>query len=139
MEPGPVLEKGHYLDPNREPLKKHTSNLANWLYILSFAPPCPNPLGSPRKFLSHPYVLYAFGTITSVIAGASLPGFDYLFGYWTNGIGNGGSAGREASPSSILARGTEAAWLATVLGVVYMLSFTTFVICCEIIHSLVTL
>jgi len=126
-----ILEKGQHVDRNSTPLKKHTSNLPNWLYILSFAPACPNPFRSPIDFISHPYILSVLGLITAILAGVALPAMDYIFGYWTNGIGNGGSAGREASPSDIIARGSQAGWITTIFGVVYIASFAIFVICCE--------
>lgn len=124
------IENGQYVDPLGFPLKKHTSNLPDWLYILSFAPPCPHLFRSPKRFFAHPHVLYALGTIFSLLSGAGLPAFDILFGYWTNGIGLGPGESDE-SGSSIIVNASRSAWMTTAVSVIFIPSYACFRICCK--------
>lgn len=110
-------------DQQQQPLTKHISTLPNWLYILSFAPPLPSLIRQPRQFLLHPYVLYSMGTIAACIAGVGLPGFDIIFGYWTNGVAS-------FDPSIISSRGSTAGIIATCVGIVYIVSIGMFLFTC---------
>lgn len=110
--------------PRHRVLAKHSSNLPNSLYVLSFAPPLPSLFRQPREFVLHPYALYAIGTFSACIAGVGLPAFDIIFGYWTNGVNSG-------LPSIINARGSEAGIIATCVGVVFVATFAIFLITCE--------
>jgi ATP-binding cassette subfamily B (MDR/TAP) protein 1 len=126
MEHAAQVEQGLWADPHQLQLEPHTSSLPNALYILSFAPPVPSPFRRPRAFISHPYILYTVGTLAAMVAGVGLPAFDIVFGYWTNGIANLGTP-----PSAIKARGNEAGWIMTIVGVVTVICFSTFLTCCE--------
>jgi len=107
-------------------LKPHVSTLPNYLYILSFSPPVPSPFRSPGKFINNPRVLYFIGTIGAMVAGVGLPAFDIVSGYWTNGIQD------DSIPyDDVVARGSSAGWIMTMVGVVYLLAFTLFLTCCE--------
>ena len=118
-----LAEDGLAIQPT---LTAHRSSLPNSLYILSFAAPVPSPLRQPRKFITHPYVLYTIGTIAALLGGLGLPAFDITFGYWTNGIRHADSA-----PSAILARGEHAGLIMTLVGIAVVVLVTTFLTCCE--------
>jgi ATP-binding cassette subfamily B (MDR/TAP) protein 1 len=96
------------------------------LYILSFAPPVSNIIRHPKAFFGNPIVLYCIGTVFALIAGVGLPAFDIVTGWWTNGVQSD-----EISPEDIIRRGSDAGWIMTLVGVVYLFSFTIFLTCCE--------
>lgn len=104
----------------------HSSGLPNALYILSFAPPVPSLIRQPAKFFSHPLVLYTIGGLAALVAGLGLPAFDIVTGYWTNGIKD-----RSAPPEALIARGSQAGWIMTMVGAVFVLAYGTFVVCCK--------
>ncbi|WRT65273.1 uncharacterized protein IL334_002216 [Kwoniella shivajii] len=116
------VETGQHRISQTPLLTRHTSGLPNALYILSFAPPCPSLFRDPRGFIHHPFVLYGIGTICALIAGVSLPAFDIVTGYWTNGINS-------SDTSLITSRGSETGWIMTIVGVVTLISFATFITC----------
>ncbi|WVR07871.1 hypothetical protein IAU60_004914 [Kwoniella sp. DSM 27419] len=118
------VEAGQAPGVHAPSLTSHRSSLPDALYLLSFAGPCPAPWRRPRAFIVHPYVLYTFGAIAALVAGVGLPAFDIVFGYWTNGI-NGND------PESIAARGRQAGWIMTMVGLVVWLCFAVFNISCE--------
>ena len=99
-------------------LTRHTSRLPNFLYILSFAPPCPSLFRDPRGFLHHPHVLYSIGTVSSLVAGVGFPAWDILVSYFINGISTAGE-----SASSIQSAGDRSAWLITLVGILFLLFF----------------
>lgn len=120
-----LVEQGQLTRPTYD-LKPHRSALPNVLYILSFSPPVPNLFRHPRAFVGNPIVLYCIGTVFALVAGVGLPAFDIVTGWWTNGVQS------DAIPSaSIIRRGSDAGWIMTVVGVVYLISFTIFMTCCE--------
>lgn len=125
MERPTVLEEGIHVDPYHTPLAPHRSTLPDSLYIFSFAPPLP-PISRPREFLDHPIVLYAIGTIAAAAAGVGLPAFDIITGVWTDGI-----TPLDATDSEIVGAGQQAGWIMTVVGVAFVLTFGTFLYCCE--------
>lgn len=126
MEQNLKAERGDIEDPYNITLKKHASNLPNWLYILSFAPPVPSPIHQTRQFISHPYTLYAIGTVAALVAGVGLPVYDIVLGYWADGIRKPG-----VSAGFILGKGDMAGWLMAVVGAVFVITFTTFATCCK--------
>jgi hypothetical protein len=113
-------------------LPRHRSRLPIALYLLSFAPPLRvnSTASSPREWkwraiLSHPYTLYAIGTLTAIPSGCALAAMNMLLGYWTNGIT------REfATADEINARGSKAAWIMAVVAFVILLTSWTFPFCC---------
>ncbi|WWD00806.1 hypothetical protein V866_007743 [Kwoniella sp. B9012] len=111
-------EKGYSAPSFAKPLQPHHSSLSNFLYILSFAPPVPSPLRRPAAFLTHPYTLYTIGTVAALVAGVSLPGYDIVFGYWTNGVND--------TNTSIITRGDQSGWIMTIIGIVTVLCFAIF-------------
>lgn len=121
-----LVEHGLQLDRPRYNLKPHISNLPTWLYILSFAPPIPSPFRHPREFAGNPKILYMVGSIAACIAGLGLPAFDIVTGWWTNYVN------KDDLPSNlVLTRGSQAGYILTIVGVVYVLSFTLFMTCCK--------
>ncbi|WVF68289.1 hypothetical protein IAT40_003054 [Kwoniella sp. CBS 6097] len=122
MEHVNQIESGTFVPRHARPLTTHSSNLPNVLYLLSFAPPCPSVFRHPSAFFAHPIVLYVIGTIAALAAGVSLPAFDILFGYWTNGINND-------DPAVINARGSETGWIMTIVAFATCLFFAVFSIC----------
>jgi hypothetical protein len=125
MDRPTILEEGSYVDPLRAPLLPHRSKLPNSLYIFSFAPPVP-PISRPKEFFDHPIVLYVIGTIAALAAGVGLPAFDIITGVWTDGI-----TATNATDSDIVAAGSQAGWLMTVVGVAFFAAFGIFLYCCE--------
>lgn len=125
MDRPSVLEEGHHVDPLRAPLVPHRSNLPNYLYIFSFAPPVP-PISRPREFFDHPIVLYTIGTIAAAASGVGLPAFDIVTGVWTDGI-----TADNASYSAITGAGSQAGWIMTLVGVVFFATFGIFLYCCK--------
>ncbi|PWN47942.1 P-loop containing nucleoside triphosphate hydrolase protein [Violaceomyces palustris] len=108
------------LDEMMQSPEFHVSRLANFFYLLSFSPEMVSPLTSPRRFLTHPIVLYVVGTFSAMVAGVAIPSLDLLSGYWTNGLTEGG-----ADSSSIRDISVKAAWLVTVVGAVaFVLSWS---------------
>ena len=120
-----VLEEGGYVNPLRTPLAPHRSDLPDWLYVLSFAPPLP-PISKPREYFDHPIVLYAIGTLAALAAGCGLPAFDIVTGVWTDGI-----TPPDATDSEIVGAGEQAGRIMTVVGVGFVLTFGIFLYCCE--------
>jgi ATP-binding cassette subfamily B (MDR/TAP) protein 1 len=115
-------------------LSPHTSSLPTFFYILSFSPPIPSPFRKPREFIHNPKILYMVGTVAACIAGVGLPAFDIVTGWWTNYVN------RDGIPSElVLTRGSQAGWIMTIIGVVYILAFTLFMTCCEYPSHLVTM
>ena len=92
-------------EEDEETLRPHTSNLPDFFYLLSFAPPLASPLRSPGAFLLHPWVLYAIGTVAAVIGGfASFPVLDLIYGlYWSNRISYSAPAGQIRDASNFAA------------------------------------
>lgn len=121
-----LIEQGQYADRPTYNLALHTSKLPTWLYILSFAPPVPSPFRHPREFAGNPKVLYFVGAIAACIAGVGLPALDIVAGWWTNYVNRD-----DIPPSLTLAKGSQAGWIMTIVGVVYLFSFTLFMTCCE--------
>jgi hypothetical protein len=120
-----TIEQGQHVRQHYD-LKPHISSLPNYLYILSFSPPVPSPFRSPGEFINNPRVLYFIGTIGAMIAGVGLPAFDIVSGYWTNGIQD------DSIPyDDVIARGSSAGWIMTMVGVVYLFAFTAFLTCCK--------
>ncbi|OCF38975.1 hypothetical protein I317_07230 [Kwoniella heveanensis CBS 569] len=122
MEHANQVERGRFVAPHAQPLNSHRSKLPNVFYLLSFAPPCPSLFRHPQAFFAHPYVLYAIGTFAALGAGVSLPAFDIVFGYWTNGINSD-------DPAVIRARGNETGWIMTIVAFATCLFFAVFSIC----------
>lgn len=75
-------------DEERETLERHESKTPIFFYLLTFAPPLPSPWHAPRKFIQHPWTMYALGTVFAIIAGfSSFPVLDMVYGlYWSNRI-----------------------------------------------------
>jgi ATP-binding cassette subfamily B (MDR/TAP) protein 1 len=118
--------------PDSHTLPRHRSRLPIALYLLSFAPPFRvifrefSPLNWKwRDIFSHPYTLYALGTITAIPSGCALAAMNMLLGYWTNGITR-----ESATPDEITARGSQAAWIMAVVAFVILLTSWTFPFCC---------
>jgi len=120
-----LIEQGQIIRPTYD-LKPHRSSLPNVLYILSFSPPVPNLMRHPQAFFGNPIVLYCIGTVFALVAGVGLPAFDIVTGWWTNGVQSDA-----IPPASIIRRGSDAGWIMTLVGVVYLISFTIFLTCCE--------
>jgi ATP-binding cassette subfamily B (MDR/TAP) protein 1 len=125
MDRPTILEEGGHLDPLRTPLIPHRSDLPNALYIFSFAPPVP-PISRPKEFFDHPIVLYTIGTIAALAAGVGLPAFDIVTGVWTDGI-----TPADATDAQIVGAGQQAGWIMTMVGVIFLLCFGTFLYCCK--------
>jgi ATP-binding cassette subfamily B (MDR/TAP) protein 1 len=125
MDRPTILEEGNHVDPLRAPLVPHQSNLPNYLYIFSFAPPVP-PISRPKEFFDHPIVLYTIGTIAAAASGVGLPAFDIVTGIWTDGI-----TADNATDSDIIGAGSQAGWIMTVVGVAFFATFGIFLYCCE--------
>lgn len=123
------LEKGENRLPFALPLVRHTSTLPDWLYLLSFAPPCPSPFRSPLNFLRHPLIMILIGIPCAIISGVCMPAFDIVLGHWTNQISRTGATNGE-----ILDAGKFAGWLMTVVGVAFVITFATFLACCKSIN-----
>lgn len=81
----------HKEKPNATTGKKkygHQSALPDFLYPLSFAGPLPPFWISPKRFFSHPWVLYSVGVIGVTIASLGWPLLHFVIGHWMNGITN---------------------------------------------------
>ncbi|SJX62150.1 related to multidrug resistance protein 1 [Sporisorium reilianum f. sp. reilianum] len=100
----------------RLPFEAHRTRLPNSLYLFSFCPPVPSLLASPRAFLRHPGVLYAIGFVSAIVAGVVMPGFDLLYGHWSNKV-----TPASASPQSIRSSSSYVAWITTILGLCQLL------------------
>ncbi|TKY86344.1 hypothetical protein EX895_004493 [Sporisorium graminicola] len=100
----------------RLPFEAHRTRLPNLLYLFSFCPAVPSPFASPRAFFRHPGVLYAIGFVASITAGVVMPGFDLLYGHWSNKI-----TPASASPQSIRSSSNYVAWITTILGLSQLL------------------
>jgi hypothetical protein len=113
-------------------LRTHRSKLPLALYLLSFGPPF-HPRSADvtwRDILSHPYVLYAIGTLAALPAGLTRPALNLIYGYWTTGV-----TAKGAKPGDITARGDQVGWILVMIAVVMMLCSWTFVACCECSHN----
>ncbi|KAK8858969.1 hypothetical protein IAR55_003201 [Kwoniella newhampshirensis] len=122
MESANRVENGTLGAIDTPPLTAHRSTLPNALYILSFAPPLPSLIRDPSGFSGHPFILYGVGTLCATICGVSLPAFDMMFGYWTNGVNS-------TDRSIVMARGNECGWLMLMIGLVTWLTFAIFQYC----------
>jgi ATP-binding cassette subfamily B (MDR/TAP) protein 1 len=120
------VEKGENLSVLARPLIRHTSSLPDVLYLLSFAPPCPSPFRSPLDFIRHPIVMICIGIPCAIISGVCMPAFDIVLGHWTNQL-----RGEGVTAQSIEEAGNFAGWLMTVVGVAFVITFATFMACCE--------
>lgn len=66
------------------------------------------------------------GVPGACISGVGLPAFDIVLGYWSQVVRLPG-----AEPDAIRARGSEAGWIMTIVGVGFIVGFSTMIICCE--------
>jgi hypothetical protein len=103
--------------------RQHRSHLPDALWLLTFAPPF--QLRKPREVLQHPYTLYTLGIAAGLIAGTCTVAFDVLYGYWTTGITDA-----ESFPGAIYERARVSGWLMTIVGVVAVGSFGSFLALC---------
>ncbi|PWN46891.1 P-loop containing nucleoside triphosphate hydrolase protein [Violaceomyces palustris] len=110
--------------PPPPPLEPHSSRLPDFLYLLSFCPPLPNPFLSPLAFATHPGVLYLVGTLSACLAGLGMPSLDLLYGLWTNGI-----TPQDASPDQITGRSDLVAWIMALVGLGMFLFCWLFLAC----------
>jgi hypothetical protein len=117
---------------NHDTLRPHRSRLPLSLYLLSFAPSIrgkrkqPPQESSWRQTFSHPYTLYALGTLAALPAGLAFPALDLLYGYWTTGVTE-----LEASSGQITGRGNQVGWIMTVVGFSILFLTWAFLACCE--------
>lgn len=119
-------------DINNDALRPHRSRLPLFFYLLSFAPSTrgkrkqPEQKSSLRRKFSHPYVLYALGTLAALPAGLAFPALDLLYGYWTTGVTE-----LSASSGQITTRGNQVGWIMTVVGFSILFLTWAFLACCE--------
>lgn len=113
-------------DINNASLRPHRSRLPLSLYLLSFAPPIRDSKSSWRQLLSHPYVLYSFGTLAALPAGLAFPALDLLYGYWTTGV-----TAENATDGQITGRGNQVGWIMTVVGFLILFLTWAFLACCK--------
>lgn len=117
---------------SNDTLRPHRSRLPLSLYLLSFAPSIrgkrkqSTQKSSWRQTLSHPYALYALGTLAALPAGLAFPALDLLYGYWTTGVTDLG-----ASSGQITGRGNQVGWIMAVVGFSILFLTWTFLACCE--------
>lgn len=122
-------------DINNDALRPHRSRLPLFLYLLSFAPSIRGQRKQPaqkstwRQKLSHPYALYALGTLAALPAGLAFPALDLLYGYWTTGVTE-----LTASSGQITGRGNQVGWIMTVVGFSILFLTWAFLACCEYRH-----
>jgi hypothetical protein len=114
-------------------IRPHRSRLPLALYLLSFAPPfrgksgqTPGQKSTWRETLSHPYTLYAVGTLTAIPAGCAMPSIDLLLGYWTTGMTR-----KSATDDQLIGKGNQISWMMTAIGVVILVTSFVFPLCCK--------
>ena len=108
----------------RLPFVAHRTRLPTLLYLFSFCPAFPSPLASPRAFLRHPGVLYFIGFVAAILGGCVMPGFDIIYGQWTNKI-----TPSAASPQAIRNSSYYFAWITTVVAACQLLLSWLFLSC----------
>jgi hypothetical protein len=119
-------------DINNASLRPHKSNLPLLLYLLSFAPPLrpQNRKASWKELLSHPYILYALGTLAAIPAGLAFPALDMLYGYWTTGV-----TADTATDGAITGRGNQVGWIVTLVGFLILFFTWSFLALCKFVIS----
>lgn len=121
---------------SNDTLRPHRSRLPLSLYLFSFAP---SIRGKPktstqtstqtstwRQTFSHPYTLYALGTLAALPAGLAFPALDMLYGYWTTGVTD-----PNASAGQVTGRGSQVGWIMTVVGFCILFLTWAFLACCK--------
>jgi hypothetical protein len=114
-------------DDDASALRPHRSLLPVPLYLLSFAEPShPNTKSPWQDRFTHPYILYALGTLAAIPAGLAFPAMDMLYGHWTTGVTKEGVMEEE-----IRRTGSQMGWVTTVVGVGVLFFAWVFPICCK--------
>jgi hypothetical protein len=120
-------------DTGTDGIRPHRSRLPLALYLLSFAPPfrsksgeTPGQKSTWRETLSHPYTLYAVGTLTAIPAGCAMPSIDLLLGYWTTGMTR-----KAATDDQLIGKGNQIRWMMAAIGVVILVTSWVFPLCCK--------
>jgi hypothetical protein len=120
-------------DTGTDGIRPHQSRLPLALYLLSFATPfrgtstqTPGQKSTWQGTLSHPYTLYAVGTLTAIPAGCAMPSIDLLLGYWTTGMTR-----KSATDDQLIGKGNQISWMMTAIGVVILVTSFVFPLCCK--------
>lgn len=103
----------------------HYSRLPLLLYLLSFGHSKTNASSSWKTWLSHPYTLYAMGTVAAILAGLTHSAWGLVYGYWTRGMTGG------LTEKQMLERGKQAGWLMTIIGLWSLVLTCVYMMCCE--------
>lgn len=106
-------------------LAVHHSRLPLFLYLLSFGRWERKNSASLKTCLSHPYTLYALGTLAAILAGLTLSAWGLVYGYWTRGMTDG------VTESDMLDRGKQAGWIMAIIGLWSLTLTCVYMICCE--------
>lgn len=103
----------------------HRSRLPLVLYLLSFGRSQATGCPSWRTTRSHPYTLYAIGTVAALLAGLTHSAWGLVYGYWTRGMTGG------LTEDQLLDRGKQAGWIMAIIGLWSLVLTCVYMMCCE--------
>jgi hypothetical protein len=103
----------------------HRSRLPLVLYLLSFGRSQATGCPSWRTTRSHPYTLYAIGTVAALLAGLTHSAWGLVYGYWTRGMTGG------LIEDQLLDRGKQAGWIMAIIGLWSLVWTCVYMMCCE--------